>query len=79
MMTEQTLTDYMHTLGKQARQASRQLAMATTQQKNQALELIYQALVQAQDSILHQASSMTVSIRRLSGIYMQLRNKMCSF
>lgn len=52
-MTEQTLTDYMHTLGKQARQASRQLAMATTQQKNQALELIYQALVQAQDSILH--------------------------
>lgn len=47
------IADYMQQLGKQARQASRQLAIASTQQKNHALNAIYQALQQKQADILH--------------------------
>ncbi|WLF84520.1 glutamate-5-semialdehyde dehydrogenase [Moraxella sp. ZY210820] len=47
----QNIQQYMQQLGQNARQASRQLSIATTQQKNQALELIYQALEQQQQAI----------------------------
>lgn len=48
----QNIQDYMLQLGRQARQAAHQLAIASTQQKNQALELIYQALQNAEQAIL---------------------------
>lgn len=44
--------EYMQTLGKNARQASRQLAKATTEQKNNALNAIYDALKSAKAEIL---------------------------
>lgn len=44
--------DYMYTLGQQARQASRHIARATTNDKNAALQTIYQALSANQDKVL---------------------------
>lgn len=51
-MIMQDIQNYMLQLGQAARQASRQLSIATTQQKNQALELIHQTLQRAQHDIL---------------------------
>lgn len=48
----QDIQNYMLQLGQAARQAARQLSIATTQQKNQALELIHQTLQLAQHNIL---------------------------
>ncbi|MFB2587400.1 glutamate-5-semialdehyde dehydrogenase [Acinetobacter sp. c1-l78] len=46
------LTDYMQDLGKQAKQAARQLASLSTQQKNHALQCIYDALQANKTEIL---------------------------
>lgn len=51
-MIELSTYDYMQKIGKQARLASEKLASATTQQKNQALLAIYQALLSAKAEIL---------------------------
>ncbi len=47
-----TVQDYMQTLGQQARQASRHIARATTNNKNAALQAIYQALEANQAKVL---------------------------
>lgn len=47
-----TMQDYMQTLGQQARQASRHIARATTNNKNAALQAIYQALEANQAKVL---------------------------
>ncbi|MDO4223748.1 MAG: glutamate-5-semialdehyde dehydrogenase [Acinetobacter sp.] len=49
----QDLAQYMTQLGQTARIASRQLSIATTQQKNHALECIFHALQQQQEAILN--------------------------
>lgn len=51
-MTTPSIHDYMQTVGKNARNASRTLASATTAQKNNALHAIYTALINAKDQIL---------------------------
>lgn len=50
--TPKSTKDYMQSLGKNAREASYQLASATTAQKNNALIAIYQALKSAKADIL---------------------------
>lgn len=50
--TPKSAKDYMQSVGKNARQASYQLASATTAQKNNALIAIYQALKSAKADIL---------------------------
>jgi len=47
-----TVQDYMQTLGQQARQASRHIARATTNNKNAALQAIYRALEDNQAKVL---------------------------
>lgn len=49
---EHSIEQYMHTIGQQARQAAKTLAAASTQQKNQALDAILEALVAQQPLIL---------------------------
>ncbi len=51
-MTEPTIQDLLHTLGRQARSASRQLARASTADKNQALRSAAQSLRQRQEALL---------------------------
>lgn len=51
-MTELQLADMMQQLGTSARRASRQLAIASTQDKNSALLAIYQTMQQQQQAIL---------------------------
>ena len=51
-MTIGDVLGYMQQLGQQARQASRRLAAASTQEKNSALRAIHQAMQAARDDIL---------------------------
>lgn len=51
-MTAQTIQAYMHTVGRNARAASRLLAAASTAQKNNALNAIHDALAQGKQEIL---------------------------
>lgn len=51
-MSIQDIQSYMQQLGQNARKASRLLSIANTQQKNQALTLIYQALSEQKEQIL---------------------------
>lgn len=49
---QQSIAEYMQTVGRQARQASQTLASASTKTKNQALMAIHDALVQQQAEVL---------------------------
>jgi len=49
---QQSIAEYMQTVGQQARQASQTLASASTKTKNQALMAIHDALVQQQAEVL---------------------------
>ena len=49
---QESIEQYMQTVGQQARQASRILARASTQTKNSALSAIYTALENSQAAIL---------------------------
>jgi len=49
---QQSIAEYMQTVGQQARQASQNLASASTKSKNQALMAIHDALVQQQAEVL---------------------------
>ena len=49
---QQSIAEYMQTVGQQARQASQTLASASTKSKNQALMAIHDALVQQQAEVL---------------------------
>lgn len=66
-MTEIQITDYMQQVGKQARQASRQLTIATTKQKDIALNAIYHALQQKQSDIL-QANQLDLNNAHKKGL-----------
>ena len=49
---QESIEQYMQTVGQQARQASRILARASTETKNNALSAIYTALVNSEPAIL---------------------------
>lgn len=69
MMNNETqhIAQYMTELGQQARQASRQLAGATTKQKNQALQAIYQALLENKIAIF-EANQQDLVLARENGL-----------
>lgn len=52
-MMEQSIQQYMQTVGQQAKQASQALTVASTKEKNEALLAIHKALVENQAEILH--------------------------
>lgn len=47
-----SIEHYMHQLGEQAKQAARDMSMATTKQKNNALEFLAELLLQEQNSLM---------------------------
>lgn len=66
-MSIQDIQSYMQQLGQNARKASRLLSIANTQQKNQALTLIYQALSEQKEQILL-ANQKDLTLAKESGL-----------